>query len=111
MCGPAAPVCAVTVAPALALAVGVASAATAGAAFDVSNQNEMANAGRGRGSNRAPNAEVDRAVREAGLNREGRETLHREITGQGYTFDEILDLARQLANQAKYRMQQPPNAQ
>jgi RHS repeat-associated protein len=110
MCGPAAPVCAVSVAPALALATGAASVAAAGAAFDVSNQNAMANAGHGRGSNRAPNAEFDRAVREAGLNREGRDALHRDITGQGHTFDEILEMARKLAEQAKYRVT-PPSAQ
>lgn len=42
---------------------------------------------------------INHIVREAGLNKEQRQLLHREITGQGYSKDEILEIAADIAQQ------------
>ena len=68
---------------------------------------EMANAGKGRGGNQTPNADANRAAKDAGLNRAGQRTLHDEISGQDLTVDEIREIANRLKEQAKY-LRNPP---
>jgi hypothetical protein len=40
--------------------------------------------------------EIDRIVKEEGLSHEQRRLLHREITGQGMTFEEIRAIAKEI---------------
>ncbi len=88
---------------------GGAIGAAAGAALDGIVQ--MAQAGRGRGENANPNRDARRIARENDLNKDGRRALHDQITGQQQTLDEIREIARGLANQAKYRNNPPPTPQ
>ena len=39
---------------------------------------------------------IDRIVKDLGLSKEQRRLLHDEITKQGYTLEEILDIAKQI---------------
>jgi uncharacterized membrane protein YebE (DUF533 family) len=41
--------------------------------------------------------QIDRIVKEVGLNRNQRRLLHDEITGQDLSLDEIADIARDIA--------------
>jgi RHS repeat-associated protein len=102
-CGP--PHCTVAGAAVGAAAGATAGAVVAGRAFD--SVLEMARAGKGRGGNQNPNADANRAAREEGLNRTGQRALHDEITGQELTLDEIREIAKRLAEQAKY-LKDPP---
>jgi hypothetical protein len=86
--------------------LGTASAIAAGQAVDA--YHEMARAGKGRGGNQNPNRDVERIVRENDLNRAGQRALHDEIGGKGYSLDEIREIARQIAQQAKFRNNPPP---
>lgn len=69
---------------------------------------QMASAGKGRGGNTGPNAQVDRIVKESGLNRAGRRALHDAISKAGEDLDEIRAIAENLAKQAKYLSNPPP---
>jgi len=54
--------------------------------------------------NQKENADARRAAREVGLNRQGQDALHRKISGQGYGYPEIKDVAQELYdNFPKYR--------
>jgi hypothetical protein len=92
--------------------LGGASAAAAGKAVDsyFDGVNQMARAGRGRGGNANPNRDVNRIVKDLDLNKAGQRALHDEITGQDMSLDEIRDVARRLAEQAKYRNSPPPQS-
>jgi hypothetical protein len=55
-------------------------------------------------ANRQENEEARRAADKAGLNRQGRDALHREISKKGYSQQEIEDIAKELYdNFPKYR--------
>jgi hypothetical protein len=55
-------------------------------------------------ANQQENERARRAADEAGLNRQGRDALHREISKKGYSQQEIEDIARELYdNYPKYR--------
>jgi RHS repeat-associated protein len=49
------------------------------------------------GNNQHDNEQAERAANEANLSTEGRERLHRDITGKGYNYEEILEIARSIA--------------
>jgi hypothetical protein len=54
--------------------------------------------------NQQENKAAKRAADKAGLNRQGRDALHREISNQGYTDQEIEGIAQELYdNYPKYR--------
>jgi len=53
-----------------------------------------AQSGKGRGANTKQNAETDRIVREEGLSKGQQDILHRWISKQGYSAEEIRDLAK-----------------
>jgi RHS repeat-associated protein len=55
-----------------------------------------ARAGKGRGANTKQNAETDRIIKEEGLSKGQQEILHRWISKEGYTPEEIRDLARDI---------------
>jgi hypothetical protein len=45
---------------------------------------------------RAENAIASRAAKEAGLSKDQAKRLHAEISGQGYTYEEILEIAKSI---------------
>jgi hypothetical protein len=111
VCGPAAPACAVTVAPAIALSTAAITAKAFGAAADAALSGQpvqMARAGKGRGSNQNANDLVRRIAKDNDLNAEGRDALHRAISKKGYTEEEIRAIAEDLGEQAKYMNNPPP---
>jgi hypothetical protein len=84
---------------------GVVIGGAVGALFD--GVVAMANAGKGRAGNRNPNADANRAAKDAGLNKAGQRELHDQISGQDLTVEEIRAIANQLKEQAKY-LRNPP---
>jgi hypothetical protein len=79
---------------ALLLAATAAAATAAGAAT----------AGLLQAKNQQENLEARRAADKAGLNRAGRDALHREISGKGYSQQDIEGIAQELHdNFPKYR--------
>ena len=53
---------------------------------------------------REENRKAEQAADVAGLNMEGRDQLHREISKQGYDYEEVLAIARQIAKTQKWRI-------
>ena len=47
-------------------------------------------------NNKKQNEQIDAIVRMLGLSKKQRKRLHKEISGQGFGFQEILQLAREL---------------
>ena len=111
-CGPLVEVCSPAMAVAGAVTLGATSAAAAGKIVDsyYDGLSQMAQSGKGRGGNAKPNRDANRIAKDAGLNKAGQRALHDEITGEDLSLGEIRDIARRLAEQAKYRNSPPPQS-
>lgn len=85
------------------IVTGAAEGYLAGQLLD--NVAQMARASHRRGANDGPNSEFDRVCRDAGLNDDGRDALHRLISRQPLEEGELEELAHYLAeNFPKYRL-------
>lgn len=80
----------------------IAGAATGAAVGSWIDGVVQARAGKSRSGNANENRDVNEISRDNNLNKAGERALHDEISRKGLDIDEIRDLARQLAQQAKY---------